>query len=324
MGYIAVEEHWNTPAIRDALAALPTGEHDDSVVLNDPEPIASRLLDLGEGRLAAMDTGGVDVAVLSVVTPGVQALKPEQAVPLARAANDAAAAAVAAHPTRFRAFAALPMTDPTAAVVELERAAADGAVGAMVHAHARGRWLDDAAYEPLWTAAQRLGLPVFIHPQIPPNAARAALYQGFSPDLELGLATYGWGWHVGTGLAALRLIVAGTFDRHPELQLILGHFGELALAASDRVNSLGHAANLSKPVADYFATNTYITNSGMLAGRQLRHTLDFVPASRVLYSTDYPFHLPTRAQADELLAAVPDPAERADIASGNARRLFGL
>ena len=59
-------------------------------------------------------------------------------------------------------------------------------------------------------------------------AARCRLPGPGSPLVDLGLATFGWGWHMEAGLCALRLILRGTFDRHPDLQLVLGHWGEKA------------------------------------------------------------------------------------------------
>jgi predicted TIM-barrel fold metal-dependent hydrolase len=166
--------------------------------------------------------------------------------------------------------------------------------------------------------------PLFIHPQIPSNEQRDAAYRGLDPLVDLGLATFGWGWHMDAGLAALRLILAGAFDRHPDLQLVLGHWGEMLLFWMDRVDSLSRIAKLERPVSDYIKTNIHITSSGMLQGRLLRHTLDFTTADRVLFSTDYPFHQPDAAAVERFFDAVPDQADRVRIASGNAEALFAL
>jgi predicted TIM-barrel fold metal-dependent hydrolase len=326
MKIIAIEEHWNTSGIRDALGRLPDGSRDESVAHNDTGDNNARLEDIGDGRIRAMDTAGIDVAVLSVVTPATQALSAPDAVALAREANDRAAEAVRSHPERLRAFATLPTPDPQAAAAELERCAGLGHVGAMVFGRTGSRPLDDPAYDDLLATAARLRQPLFIHPQIPSNALRDAAYRGLGePELELALATFGWGWHMDAGLAALRLILSGAFDRHPDLQIILGHFGEMLLFAIDRANSLSHVApHLQRRVADYVASNFWITNSGMMQSRLLRHTLDFTGADRIMYSTDYPFHQPDAAAAERFLATVEDPADRAKIAWGNAASLFAV
>jgi uncharacterized protein len=323
---IAIEEHWNSVTIRDALDRLPDGARDESVAFNTMGDNQARLEDLGPGRIEAMDKAGIDVSILSVVTPATQALPAADAVALARDANDEAADAVGAHPGRFRAFATLPTGDPQAAAAELERCATRlGHVGAMVFGRTGDRPLDDPAYDDLFAVAARYRQPIFIHPQIPSDELRDAAYRGIDPLVDLGLATFGWGWHLEAGLSALRLILRGTFDRHPDLQLVLGHWGELLLFWMDRVDSLsGVAKHLERRVSDYLRSNVSVTSSGMLQQRLLTHTLDFTTADRVLFSTDYPFHQPGAVAIEEFFDAMPSPEERAMIASGNAERLFGL
>jgi uncharacterized protein len=323
---IAIEEHWNSVGIRDALDRLPAGARDESVAFNTMGDNQARLEDLGQGRIAAMDAAGIDVSILSVVTPATQALPAAEAVALARDANDEAAGAVGAHPGRFRAFATLPTSDPQAAAAELERCATQlGHVGAMVFGRTGDRPLDDPAYDDLFATAARWRQPVFIHPQIPSGQLRDAAYRGIDPLVDLGLATFGWGWHMEAGLSALRLILRGTFDRHPDLQLVLGHWGEMLLFWMDRADSLsGVARHLERRVSDYIKTNIHITSSGMLQDRLLRHTLDFTTADRLLFSTDYPFHQPDATAVEQFFDAIPDPEERVKIASGNAEALFHL
>jgi hypothetical protein len=194
----------------------------------------ARLEDIGPGRVEAMDAAGIHVSILSVVTPATQALPAREAIALARDANDEATDAVRAHPARFRAFATLPTSDPQAAAAELERCATQlGHVGAMIHGRTGTRTLDDPAYDDLFATAARLHQPIFIHPQIPSNELRDAAYRGLDPLIDLGLASFGWGWHMDAGLSALRLILRGTFDRYPDLQLVLGHWGEVLLFWSE-------------------------------------------------------------------------------------------
>ncbi|MGW5446416.1 amidohydrolase family protein [Streptomyces asiaticus] len=119
---------------------------------------------------------------------------------LARDANDEAADAVVAHPAPLRAFATLPTGDLRAAATELARCATRlGHVGAMVHGRAGDRPLDDAAYDDLFATAARLNQPIFIHPQIPSNRLCDAAYRGLDPQVDLGLATFGWGPAHGRG-----------------------------------------------------------------------------------------------------------------------------
>jgi uncharacterized protein len=327
MKVISIEEHWTTAGIDRALRGQPVGSGDESVVLNDRGDIPGRLLDLGELRIAAMDEAGIDVEIVSLAPPGTGGLPAAEAVALAREANDLATAAVAAHPDRLRAMTTLPLSDPSAALAELERTAGEAAhVGVMAYGRSGERPLDDPAYDEVLGAAAARGLPGFIHPQIPSDPVREASYSGLGdPTLDLSLATFGWGWHLEAGTAALRLILRGTFDRHPGLQIVLGHWGEMVLFALDRVDSLSNVAtHLERRVGDYFQTNVHIATSGMLTPRLLRHALDFTTADRILFSGDYPFHRLDAEHVEGFLAELPDEESRRKVASGNAEALYGL
>ncbi|MEV6054674.1 amidohydrolase family protein [Streptomyces sp. NPDC052107] len=152
-----------------------------------------------------------------------------------------AAAAVARHPARFRSLSTLPMSSLKGVPAELERAAGMGHVGTMVYGRPEDLFLDDPVYDDFFGAASEIGQPVFIHPQLPSRAVRDASYRGFDPMTELALATFGWGWHMDTATAALRLILRGALDRHPDLQVVLGHRGETLLIWLDRADSISRS-----------------------------------------------------------------------------------
>ena len=324
MALIAIEEHWMLPDLMTALKAVPPPLYDESVVLNEMDDLPQRLADLGPGRIAAMDAQGIDMAVVALTPPGTQALPAPEAVRLSRAANDAAAAAVEQYPSRFRALSSLPMSAPDQVAGELERAAGLGHVGTMVYGRSGELVLDDPAYDDFFATAARLGQPVFIHPQLPSPALRDAAYRGFEPMTELALAAFGWGWHLEAATAALRLIIRGTFDRHPDLQVILGHWGELLLFWLDRANSLSRIAGLQRPVADYVRSNFFITTSGMFNPALLRHALTATTVDRLIFSTDYPFQRPSREDITAFLGEFASDAEREKFSSANAAALFGL
>jgi predicted TIM-barrel fold metal-dependent hydrolase len=326
MRVIAIEEHWTTEGIDRALRAQPAGARDESVALNDYGDIPARLLDIGEQRVEAMDAAGIDLQIFSIAPPGTHGLPAHEAVELSRDANDRASAAVDRYPTRFRAMTTLPMSDPDAALAELQRTAnAPAHVGVMSYGRSGARPLDGPVYDELLGAAASLRRPVFLHPQIPATAVREASYSGFDPTVELSLATFGWGWHMEAGLAALRLILRGTFDRHPDLQIVLGHWGEMLLFWLDRIDSLSNVATrLERRVAEYFPTNIHVATSGMLTPRLLRHALDYTTVDRVLLSGDYPFHRLDAATITDFLQTLPDRDDQQKIAHANAEALYGI
>lgn len=165
---IGVEEHAWTPELRRAL--LRWGGDATVNKMSSRGEANLRLLDVGEERLARMDVSSVDMEILSITTPGTQPLPPQVAVPLAREANDVLADAVRRHPDRFAAFATLPTSDPQAAAAELERAVTGlGHVGAMLFPRTGETYLDHASFRPIFEAAVHLGVPLYIHPAMPPR-----------------------------------------------------------------------------------------------------------------------------------------------------------
>ena len=284
-----------TPELAQALSALPPEQGDDMMRLFPDEQLSDRLLDLGEGRLREMDRIGLDLMVLSITTPGTQLLPAAQAVPLARQANDRVAAAVRAHPDRYAGFATLPTPDPAAAVAELQRAVQElGLCGAMIHGRTGDKYLDHADFRPLLAMAASLDVPVYLHPQLPPRAVRAAYYDGFGPELSALFAAAGWGWHLDAGVAALRLMLAGTFDALPTLQVVLGHWGEMLPFYLERTAVLTpllkgpQYKGPQKAIAEYLRQNFYVTGSGQNTTAYLLRAVEVMSADRVMFSTDYP------------------------------------
>lgn len=324
MTVVAIEEHWMMPALTSALDALPDQDRDESLGFNELGDHAQRLRDLSEDQIAAMDAQGIDLSILALTPPGTQPLPAVDAVRLSRVANNLAAAAVDSHPSRFRALSTLPMSSPKDVVGELERAADLGHVGTMVYGRAGNLLLDDPVYEEFFAAAAKLGQPVFIHPQLPSRALRDASYRGFDPVTNLALASFGWGWHMDTATAALRLILRGTFDRHPDLQVVLGHWGEMLPFWVDRADSLSRVAGLQQKVSDYIRSNFYLTASGMLNPALLRHALSVTSIDRLVFSTDYPFQHPTREDITTFSNNFDSDADRLAFMSANATLLYGL
>jgi len=216
------------------------------------------------------------------------------------------------------------MSSPPDVAGELERAADIGHVGTMVYGRSGDLFLDDPVYDDFFATASQLRQPVFIHPQLPSAAVRDASYRGFDPITDLALATFGWGWHLDAGLAALRLILRGTFDRHPDLQIVLGHWGEMLLFWLDRANSLSRIAGLQRSVSDYMRSNFFITTSGMLNPALLQHALSVTSVDRLIFSTDYPFQQPTREDIGSFLEHFSSDEEREMFSSSNAASLYGL
>jgi predicted TIM-barrel fold metal-dependent hydrolase len=321
MKIISIEEHFLTPEITSAWETSVIGS--EGTANFDQGENRQRLEDLGEGRLALMDESGVDVQVLSVTTPALHNLEPAESVLLARSTNDRIAATIARHPTRFQGFAVLPMPAPGEAASELRRAVTQrGLRGAMVCGRTRDKNLDHPDFLPMLSTAADLNVPIFIHPQIPQASVRAALYGGFGEPVDTAFAAFGLGWHYEAGIQFVRLILAGVFDRFPNLQIILGHWGEVVLFYLERLKSLARVATLEHPVEVYFQRNLYVKSSGMWSQTYLHRALEIVGPERILFSTDYPYqYRPGQPGRSFLLATDLSQDAREAFAHGNWERL---
>ncbi|MBF4995610.1 amidohydrolase [Nocardia sp. BSTN01] len=320
---IALEEHIVTTEVLTAWQKLEPRWRDLALTPSSQGDSGRRLADIGDERLAAMDAGGIDVQVLSLTAPGVQNLEPADAIVLSREVNDQLSDAVRTRPDRFQAFATLATPAPEAAAIELERAVTTlGLSGAMVFGRTRDRHLDAPEFQPLLETASALRAPLYLHPQSPPPGVREAYYAGFGDQLDAALATHGIGWHYDCGVELLRLILSGVFDRLPDLQVVVGHWGELMLFFLDRIDTnLTTLAGLDRPISDYLRSNVFVTPSGILSQKYLRWTAETLGADRILFAADYPFvPLSTRARTF-VDAAASDPVVRAGIGSGNWDRI---
>ena len=325
MKIIALEEHFVLSELQDAWASLPTAQDDLTEQFRHGE-YGEYLPELGDRRLRDMDDEGVDVQVLSINAPSVQNLSPEDALALARSANDHLAATIGVHPDRFQGFVTLPTPDPDAAVDELTRGMTQlGLQGAMLNGRTAERNIDHPAFNDLWSAAAQLKAPVYIHPHVPPKAVRDIYYSGLGPRFDTVFGAQGYGWHVETGIQLLRLIYSGAFDRNPDLQVIVGHWGELVLFFADRIQWLDHLGlNLDRTLHEYLTANVSYTPSGIFSQRYLRWALEVVGADRLMFATDYPFLRADakNGRARSFLDDAPiDADERDKIAHANWEKL---
>lgn len=347
MKVIGFEEHYKLPAIGEAHRNDRPGSATElltSAGYGSPGAEGEwppGINDLGDGRIAAMDAAGIDMQILSHSVPGPETLEPAKAVELARRANDAVVAAIGRHPDRFRGFATLPMRDPAAAAAELERTVRDhGFVGALINGHVNGRYLDDTFFWPVFESAETLGVPIYLHPTIPPQPVIDAYYAGFDPKVSARLAAAGVGWHIDTGVHCLRLILGGVFDRFPQLQIIVGHHFEALSWMGWRTDYSFpvDATGLKRTVKEYLRENFY---GGILAGDFFSQepgatdpswSLSFnaylamvnvIGIDRVVFTADYPYG--NMKACRQFLDSIPiNQGDREKIAHLNAERLLRL
>ncbi len=285
--------------------------------------------DVGAGRIADMDAAGIDLQVLSALTPGAQNLPGPAGVAYARRLNEwVAHEVIPAYPERFRAFATLPLSAPDAAPAELEHAVRNlGFLGAMTYGAVDGKFLDHADFAPVLAKAEALGVPIYIHPNWASPAAMDLYYNDVGdPLVGRVLSGAGYGWHQEVALQCLRMIVSGVFDRHPKLQIIVGHMGEglpfFYWRFGDDLARIT-AGKLEKPVQQYFHDNFWITTSAFFRDELLTLVLAVMGEDRVLFAVDYPF-VSNKLGADWFRAVALPRAAKEKIAHRNAEKLLGI
>lgn len=319
-GKIGLEEHFAHPAT--------LGDSQEYFLSGKWEEMKSRLLDVGDVRLRLMDKNGIEMMIVSLNAPAIQAIpNVAEAREIATRANDLLAEHIAKRADRFRGFAALPMQDPAAAAMEARRCVSElGFVGALVNGFSQVGdsetvYLDDRRYNEFWSEFEKLGRPLYLHPR-DPIASWAKIYDGH-PWL-LGSA---WAFGVETATHALRLMGSGLFDRHPDLTIILGHHGEglpfLIWRVDHRVATAPRGIEIQKTFQQYFHQNFYVTTSGSFRTQALINTISEIGSDRVLFSTDYPFEELSDAAAWFDTASIAEN-DREKIGRRNAINLFKL
>lgn len=322
-GKICLEEHF---AIQDTL-----GDSQGYLPPDTWDELSGRLMDLHDRRIREMDAHGIEYMILSLNAPAVQGLhERDKAIDIARRSNDYLAEEMQKNPNRFRAFAALPMQDPDEASRELERCMKDlGFVGALVNGFSQidepdtAVYLDMPLYDGFWSVVADLDAPFYLHPRNP-LPSMAQIYEGH-PWL-LGPT---WAFGQETAVHSLRLMASGLFDKHPNIQIVLGHMGEGLPYSMWRVDNRNKWTNAEpaypakRLLGEYFQENFYLTTSGNFRTQTLIDAMLEIGSDRILFSADWPFENIDHA-AEWFDVATISEADRIKIGRTNSARLFNI
>jgi len=322
-GKIAFEEHF---AVEETLEetrsfAGESGKWDE---------FTRQILDLDDERLENMDKAGIELAILSLNSPGVQKiLNADEAMEVAKKGNERMANAVAKHPDRYAALATLPMHDPDAAAAELTRCVKElGFKGCMINGFQQVdtpenvKYYDYPEYRSFWATVSELDVPFYLHPrmQIPSQAKN---YDGHP-----WLMSAPWGFAVETSIHSLRLCGSGLFDEFPNLRVCIGHLGEnipfglWRIDARMRFSPRGYRGK--RLLGDYFRDHFHITTSGNFNDAAFRCTLEVLDHDKVYFSADYPFETMDDAADWYDTTNVITDEQRIKMGRTNAIRLFNL
>lgn len=303
--------------------------------LRDVDDATPTLWDL-EARFRIMDAYPGLTQVLTIASPPLEdVFSPEDAVDLAKMANDEMAELVAKYPDRFvGAAACLPMNDMDATLKEVDRAIQDLHLnGVQIYSPINEKPLDHPDFLPLYEKMAGYDLPIWIHPK---RGIDFADYKTESRSKYWIFSMFGWPYE--TTAAMTRLVFSGVLERWPNLKFITHHCGGMVPYFADRIaGGQEYAAKclnakfsrtLSKPPIEYFRmfyadTAVYGATPSLMCGYA------FFGADRMLFATDMPYDAEggdryTRDTIKAIEQMQISQAEREHIFEGNARRILKL
>jgi aminocarboxymuconate-semialdehyde decarboxylase len=269
-------------------------------------------------RIADMDREGVDIQVLSPMPEllsywmGVDA-----GALLCDHVNGAIAEIISKAPRRFRGLGATPMQDPARAAAYLTRVRDEFSLsGIEIGSNINGLMLGDSRFDPVYEAAEALGLAIFVH----------ALHPVATRGLDAPVPFTGFvGFPIDVAMAGASLIMGGTLDRFPKLRIALSHgggalasiLGRLELGWTTTKGFGGKAARNPRALA-----STMFYDSNVYDGVYLSHLSKILPG-RVFAGTDYPYAIMQKDPAAFIAAGIADADERASVRNGAASAFLG-
>ena len=283
-----------------------------------------------EEHIKDMDMDGIDVSIV-YPTVGLSLYSVPDSELLSsncRIYNDWVGEFCSAVPKRLKGIAMLNVDDVQEGVKELERCAKMGFVGALITIYpGEERSYNKPEYEPLWAAAQDLGMPLSLH--VSTNRAGKILTQGLRSADVINLEHW-------VRMSLADIIFSGAFERYPKLQVgsVEQHLS-WALHFLDRIDytyTQGSSQEIRGEYrfkgdalpSDFFYNNVFLGFQEDAFGIEVRHRIG---VDNLQWGGDYP-HLEgtfprSRQILDHILANCTEE-EKAKIVGGNAARVYGL
>jgi aminocarboxymuconate-semialdehyde decarboxylase len=277
---------------------------------------------LDAGRLSDMDERGIDVQVLSMNVYWWYEADRDLAGRVVRLHDEKLAEWCNRHPDRFVALSSVALQFPDLAAEQLEYAVKElGSRGASVGGHVQGESLSLSKFDPFWAKAEELGVPVFMHPL---NADYLIPDDAWGPRADLGNII---GNPLESTIFLTRMIFDGVLDRFPDLTLCVAHGGGYLPSYMGRTEVAcdirpGADCKNRKPPSEYLKSQV-VVDSMVFSQAGLRHLVEEVGPSQIVYGSDLPFNWPDTI---DLVADSPhlNDSEKAAILGGNLQKLLRI
>jgi predicted TIM-barrel fold metal-dependent hydrolase len=322
------QHHYTPPKLQAGEKASVSVQVDAK---GNPKLLLNPLLADIEAHVRMMDRAGIDAAVLAC---GLGYDQPDLSV--CRTINDDLAEVEEAHPGRFIGLAHVPAMKAQEGAAELRRCVVDlGFPGVVIASEIQGEPLDAETFRPFWKAAADLGAYVFIHP-----LQDMIAWERMDAD-DLGRML---GWEFSLATAAVRLVNGGVLDQFPDLRVQFAHFAGGVGRFMGRIRGFQerqlfgtagtprHNRRPVRPIDHYIRERLFYDCAGwadpqgnMGSGAEwVRFGLSEVPASQVVFATDYPQAVRTEQGVVDYVKAVEGLSAdaRAVLHGANAERLI--
>jgi predicted TIM-barrel fold metal-dependent hydrolase len=267
-------------------------------------------------KLSDMDAAGIDLTALSINDPGPE-LFGKDGPAVARMVHDFIADIARKYPQRFFGLATLPLLDMDASLQEMDRCVSKlGFKGVLLYSNIDGKFPDEPQFHPLFEHAEKLGIPILLHPAYPTTYDET---KGYSMAAGLGLM-------FDTTIAMARIVLSGLLDKHPNLKIVHPHVGGALPYLVGRIDHQTQvlkrgAENITKAPSEYL--KHIYTDAVSPIAMAIRYGVDFFGSDRMLYSSDHPWVDPKLIVS--LIKSLNLPAEQQhNIFGGNAKTLFKL
>jgi predicted TIM-barrel fold metal-dependent hydrolase len=279
-------------------------------------------------RLKDMDLEGIDVAILfgtpiALTVNGL--MSGEFAAALCRAVNEWLLEYCSAEPQRLLAVGLIPCQAPELAVKELEYLANGGAISAMLPTNVYGRNMGDPMFFPIYEAAEKIGMPLSVHPQTGHEGIPgiSGVMAAGSPRLFKYSYVHMTAFPFELMIAMMHMIGEGVFDRFPKLKVgfMEGAAGWLPFWM-ERFDE--HVEKLAPQMPDLKRRPSEIIKSAQLIltceseETGLDRVLETAGAATVCYASDYchwDCHFPY---------SVKDIVEARDLSLAQKETILGL
>ena len=281
------------------------------------EAIAAKHLD-PKARFPDLDKMGIDIQMISYNFPtDCYWMDGETGLEAARILNDTVAEFCAQAPDRYYGIGAVPMQDPPRAIQEMQRITRDLKFrGVLISSVVQDKDLGDPSLDPFWAAAEKMGVPIFIHPQgfsHPDRLAKYFQWNSVAQPLE-------------EALAMQSLIYEGVADRFPKLKICIHHGGGYLVFYAGRADrayltrpEVGHLKKSPSQYMKGFWYDTVIFNRDMLEFLAAKVGVD-----KVMMGTDYPVFMGEDDPVGFVNGTKLTKADKRKILGGNAAKFLHI